>query len=484
MKKSLINNALFNVLYRMLNVFFPLITSMYVSRVLLSSGIGKVAYAQNIVQYFIIFASLGIPTYGAREIAKVRDSKSAYSKVFWELFVINGLATLGCILAYYTFVFVSPMFNATRTLNCVVGIVLTLNFFNIDWFYQGQEEYKYIALRSCIIKIVSLCSIFAFVKTQSDFIVYAAIQSLATAGNYVFNFIHLKRYINRPVANFDFKRHMKPVLILLSSTIAVELYTLLDTTMLGYLCTDSIVGYYTNSVKLVKMITTFISAISAVLLPRLSYYYGNGEKKLFDQVISTSTKMMIWITIPCSIGLFFVSDSVITLFFGQDFAPAISITKILCILIFAISLNNLFGTQILVTVGKEKLLLVSVMAGAITNLILNSILIPRIQANGAALASAASEVVVLLFTFVFALKNVKFAFDRPFFTSLLFSACGMTFLLIVGNHIMCKIGVSDLINTVFMVLIGIISYVAIGFCTHNCVLQQMISILKRKVVKK
>ena len=484
MKKSLINNALFNVLYRMLNVFFPLITSMYVSRVLLSAGIGKVAYAQNIVQYFIIFASLGIPTYGAREIAKVRDSKSEYSKVFWELFVINALSTLACILVYYTFVFVNPMFDATRALNCVVGIVLTLNFFNIDWFYQGQEEYKYIALRSCIIKIVSLGSIFAFVKTQSDFIVYATIQSLATAGNYVFNFVHLKKYINRPVANIDFKRHMKPVLILLSATIAVELYTLLDTTMLGYLCTDSIVGYYTNSVKLVKMITTFISAISAVLLPRLSYYYGNGEKKLFNQVVSTSTKMMIWITIPCSIGLFFVSDYVITLFFGQDFTPAISITKILCILIFAISLNNLFGTQILVTVGKEKLLLVSVMAGAITNLILNSILIPRIQANGAALASASSEIVVLLFTFVFALKNVEFAFDRPFFTSLLFSACVMTFSLIAGNHIMCKIGVSDLINTVFMVLIGIISYVAVGFCTHNRVLQQMISIFKRKVAKK
>ena len=138
MKKSLVNNALFNVIYRMLNVFFPLITSMYVSRVLLSSGIGKVAYAQNIVQYFIIFASLGIPTYGAREIAKVRDSKAEYSKVFWELFVINGISTVACILIYYIFVFVNPIFNATRTLNCVVGIVLTLNFFNIDWFYQDS----------------------------------------------------------------------------------------------------------------------------------------------------------------------------------------------------------------------------------------------------------------------------------------------------------------------------------------------------------
>lgn len=484
MKKSLVNNALFNISYRMLNVVFPLITSMYVSRVLLSSGIGKVAYAQNIVQYFIIIASLGIPAYGAREIAKARDSKNEYSKVFLELFIINAISTFACLSVYYTFIFMNPAFYATRTLNCVVGIVLALNFFNIDWFYQGQEEYKYIALRSFVIKIISLILIFILVRSQSDYILYATIQSIATAGNYVFNFLHLKRFVCKPIGKLDLRRHMKPVMILLASTIAVELYTLLDTTMLGSLCTDSVVGNYTNSVKLVKMITTFISAISAVLLPRLSYYYGRGEKALFDQVVSTSTKMMIWLTVPCSVGLFMVSDRLITLFFGLDFTSAISITKILCVLIFAISLNNLFGTQILVTVGKEKWLLVSVVAGAITNLILNMTLIPRIQANGAAIASAVSEIVVLIFTFIFALKNVRFDFDKRFFVSLGISTFAMTVSLLVVRCFANNAGVSDMVYIAVLVLVGVVSYVGIGYLTKNCVLQQITSIISRKVVRR
>ena len=139
-KKSLAVNSVYSVVYKLLNILFPLLTSAYTARILLPEGVGKVAYAQNIVQYFVIIAALGIPNYGIREIAKRQDSQRETNKEFSELILINTVSTTICVITYYTIVACIPYFFENKALHLVVGLTLVLNYINVDWFYQGKSQ--------------------------------------------------------------------------------------------------------------------------------------------------------------------------------------------------------------------------------------------------------------------------------------------------------------------------------------------------------
>ena len=232
--KSLFKNSLYNIIYKLFMIIFPLISSAYVSRILLPMGVGKVAYAQNIASYFITAASLGVGNYGIREIGKKQKNKEEYSKTVVELLIITLFSTLICSAFYYGMVSTLPYFQNSKMLYYVVGIQLLLTAANVDWFYQGMEEYKYITVRSLIVKILTLLGIFVFVKKQDDTIAYALFSSIALAGNNIINVIHLRKYLTLDdVKHIELAKHIKPLFILLSTGFAVELYTKLDTTTLG-----------------------------------------------------------------------------------------------------------------------------------------------------------------------------------------------------------------------------------------------------------
>ena len=171
--KSLAKNSTFNAFYTIMNLLFPLITSVYVARVLLPEGIGKVAYAQSIVSYFVIIASLGLPNYGLREIARVRDKLNEKNKLFTELLIVNAISTSIALVSYIVLILLIPSLNSQFNLFVACGLLIFLNYFNIDWFYQGEEEYVFIVCRSMIIKILSILAIFLFVRKQSDYVIYA-----------------------------------------------------------------------------------------------------------------------------------------------------------------------------------------------------------------------------------------------------------------------------------------------------------------------
>ena len=185
MKNPIIKNAAFNIIYRILNVIFPLISAGYISRVLAPEGVGKVAYAQNIVSYFVMFAALGIPGYGIREVARCKDHPSQMNKLFSELVIVNLISTTVVIVAYYTFIF--AVFSENIVIYAVFGLELFLNCINIDWLYQGKEDYGYITIRSIVVKILSLLALVSFVKSQQDYVIYGFIICMGTGFNYFFN---------------------------------------------------------------------------------------------------------------------------------------------------------------------------------------------------------------------------------------------------------------------------------------------------------
>lgn len=475
--KSLLNNSLYNMLYKGLNIIFPLVTVTYVSRILLPAGVGKVSYAQNIAQYFVTLAALGIPNYGIREIAKRRESREETSKTFSELFTINLISTIAFTLLYYTMISVFPAFKENYFLSLIVGSSIALNVINVDWFYQGVEEYQYIAIRSFVVKIISLIMVFAFIREPGDMVIYAGINCLAVCGNNVLNIINLRKFdIRLSFKGLNLKPHMKPIFLLLASVISVELYTLLDTTMVGAICDDDSVAYYTNSMKLIKLLITFITAIGGVLLPRLSYYHMNNEEEKCSEVVSKVFSIMLFLFVPCQIGIFMLSDEMVRLLFGQAFAPAGITLKIASFLICTLGFSNLFGTQVLLTYGKEKLLLMTTIGGAVSNIVLNSILIPAYAQNGAAFASVISETIVTILSFILASKYIRVSLDKRYIADMLISGAALV-LVITG---IVNLMDSYILKIALSVVFGGIAYIGINICAKNPILADLVSALKKK----
>lgn len=399
-------NGLFFAGYRVLNILFPLITSVYVARVLLPSGTGRVAYAQNVVTYFTLLASLGLPTYGTREIARNLSSEERYNETFFELVSINTISTTICVIAYYTLCFTIPSFRNDLQLYLVAGLAIVLNYFNIDWLYQGREEYKYIAIRGFLIKALSVVLIFLVVKEQSDYVAYAGIYCLVLGGNNFVNCIGLKHRIHFTNRRLNLKRHLKPILILFATTIAIELYTMLDTTMLGIMCSDQVVGYYSYAMKTTKIIITVLTAATTVLLPRLSSTYHTSKER-YKSLANKGIEFLFSVSIPISIYMYFNAYDIVVFLYGNHYENAVETLKILALLIPFVSFSTYLGAQILCSANCEKDMLVAVSIGAITNIFMNAVLIPRFYQNGAAIASVASEFIVMLCDAYFVKKKIK-----------------------------------------------------------------------------
>lgn len=412
MKDTMTKNILYNVLYKVINVSFPLITLSYVSHILNADGVGKVASAQNVVQYFVILAALGIPEYGVREIAKRREGELKRNILFTELIVINLISTTIMGMLFYGMLLFVKDNCKEFVLYCVVGITIILNYINVDWVYRGIEKYKYIAIRNLIFKLFSLGCILGFVRDENDYVVYALICAMAIGGNNIFNVFYLKNNaIKICVQDISLKKHYKPIFFLLATTISIELYTLLDTTMLTYMCEDVSVGCYTVAMRIVKAVIGVIAAISGVLLPRLSKLYHEGNVTKCSELVNTAIELLSFLFIPCGIGIVLLAPKIVYILFGTSFGAGIITLRIAAMLIYTLGLSNLFGTQILLSVDCEKKLLNATIIGAISNVCMNIFLIPIWKQNGAAIASVVSEALVTIYTYREASKYIPINID-------------------------------------------------------------------------
>lgn len=465
MGKSIAKNAAFNVLYKALTVIFPLITITYASRILGPSGIGKVSSAQNIVTYFTMFASLGIPQYGVRAIVFAKKDVHSCDRTFTELFVINTISSLICSALYFGLIFGLNLFDDSIKLNVAFSSLIILNIFNIDWVYRAFEEYKYIAIRSFIIKLISLVLLIVLIRDKSDIILYACIVCFGTVGNYILNIIQLKKIVNFRFNELHIFKHLKPIMTFFAAVIAVELYSLIDVTMLTYMTASENVGYYSNAAKIIKTFAATITAIGAVLLPRLSLYFSEKRIDETEKIISKILKVIILLTIPSVIGVLLTSEKIVLLAFGKEFLPAARTLCVLSPLILFMPLSGGIGAQILQTTNNEKLYMYSVCMGAGANFILNSVLIRFFQQNGAALASAITECLVTVVMLYYSSKIIHIRVEKNF----ILTVCGASAVMGCVVYLVDKyiVGVSEYILLIVEIIIGCISYFGILLVTRS-----------------
>lgn len=393
--KSLTKNSIFYLIYNVLNVIFPFVTGIYVAHVLLPDNIGQVETARNLAQYFIILSFLGIPTYGLREISKVRNDKEKLSILYSELFCINGISTLIFLSVYILLIFLVPIYRERLVLFLIAGIGIFLNFFNNSWLYEGLEKFSYIAIRNIIFKAASFILLLIFVKSENDYINYAIITVVGTAGNYLINMIGVHRYVTFSFREINLLRHMKSIMYLVVVNLAIEIYSLIDVTMLGFMCNDENVTFYAYGQKIYKVLLHIINTFTVVLVPRIAFYFKENKIDEFNRLLTKTLTIILLIAIPAIIGIWFTADYLLTAVYGADYSASVLVLKILSLILVVSPIGYLLGSRVLLVTGNEKKMIIPVGIGAIVNVILNAILIYYFMETGAALASLISEFVVM-----------------------------------------------------------------------------------------
>lgn len=393
---SIKRNFLYNLLLQVSKVLFPLITAPYIARTLEPEGVGIVNFVNTYSSYFALFAVLGIPIYGIRETAKIRDDIRASETFVSQMISLEFVTTLFVSCIYIISVCFIGQLNEHALLFLVAGISLYITPFKIEWFFSGREEFGYITFRSLVIKTLSVILLFFVVKDKDDLINYILLNLFATIANEFWNYVKLYKLGIRPHFTISgCKIHLKPVLTLFASSIAISIYVMLDTLMLGFRSSYQEVGYYNCAMQLVRTLLPVTTALATVAIPKVAIYHKSEDMHMINELMTKSLGIVSFLAFPITIGIIMVAPVFVPLFFGDSFYGSVLPMQIGSIIIVAIGLNNLNGIQILTGMAKDKLFLISVTTGAVVNFCLNWFLIPLYGASGAAFASISSEILIL-----------------------------------------------------------------------------------------
>ncbi len=386
-------NYIYNILLTLTNILFPIVTFPYVSRILGPQGIGTVQFVVSFAQYFALFAGLGIPIYGVREIAKYKNDKQLVSRTFSELIIIYFLTSLILSAIYLVVIFNFDHFAADRRLYLYAISLILFGFSSIDWLYSGLEEFKLISLRSVAVKIISVISVFLFINSSADYVIFLYISIFSVLANNIFNLLFLSGKASLKISGSNLKKHLKPLLYIFSTTVATSMYTVLDTVLLGLLSSEKAVGYYTAAVKLTKISLPFITSTGAVTLPALAKGFHEKDESIYP-TLQKIFDFIIFFSVPISVGSFLMAGDFIVAFSGTDFLPALIPMQIMSVLPVLIGLGFFYGFQVLVPASKDKELLYSVLIGMVLGVSVNIVLVPLFGASGGALANALTELIV------------------------------------------------------------------------------------------
>lgn len=400
-QKSLKFNFIMNAILTMSQFIFPLITFPYVSRILLPEGTGKVSFATSLIMYFSMFAQLGIPTYGIRACAKIRDNRKELTRTVQELLVINMVMNIVSYMTLFLALAFIPRLQADKPLYVIMSFTIILTSVGMEWLYKALEQYTYITIRSVIFKFIALIAMFLLIHEKSDYVIYGGITIFAASASNIFNLINVHKYIDlKPVGNYNFKRHFKPIGTFFAMACATTVYTNLDNVMLGFMTTDIDVGYYNAAVKIKNMLTSFVTSLGTVLLPRASYYVENGMIKEFKRITKKALSFVFLVTTPMLLYFILFAKEGIYFLSGSLYANSIVLMQWIMPTLLFVGITNILGIQMLVPLGKEKVVLYSEIVGGIVDVILNAMLIPHYASAGAVIGTLAAEFSVLVIQYI------------------------------------------------------------------------------------
>lgn len=408
MKKSIGTNAILNTIKTAMSVIFPLLTFPYVSKTLDVASLGKYNFAYSLNSYFLMFAALGISSYAVREGAALREDRKLLSEFASQVFTLNMISMIVSYILMFLSILFIPQFQTYTAILIIFSIEILFTTLGVEWIYIIYEEYAYITIRRIIFQFISMVLLFLLVKNENDLIIYAGITVFANVGANIINIIQMKKYCDiRITKKTNFIRHIKPIIIIFASTIAIKIYTSSDTIMLGIFSGDYEVGLYSVGVKVYNVMKTLLAAIFVVAIPRLSSYVGRKMMREYNEMLITIFKSLFVLILPTITGLIILSDNIILFLSNESYMAASTSLKMLSVAILFSIYSSFYNQCVLIPLKKEKFFLYATVISAIVNVLMNFYLIPRYGQNGAALTTVMSEAISFLICYLAGRKSVK-----------------------------------------------------------------------------
>ena len=471
--KNLAKNYIYNLVYQLIFVISPLITMPFLSRSLGAAGVGQYSYAYSLTCYFTILATLGCDIYGRREISYLKEQKKERTIKFWSIELIKIISTLIVLIIYVIF----SLNNDNRTLLLILIFHLINVPLNIGWFYQGIEQFKSITIRGIFLKLTELLFVLAFIKTPNDLNLYVFGMSFISFITFLVLWIGLKKELVKvSKKDIKIKSDLKDCLILFLPAIATSVYTLLDKTMIGVITENYLEnGYYEQAQKINIVLLKIVLALGLVLMPKIAFSFKKNEHNEVKKYISISLRYVYLIATPIAFGLICLSDLFVPWFFGEDFLEVTKLLKISGFILIFQGIEDVLGVQYLVNVNRQREYITSLFIGALVNFILNLLLIPKLHAFGALIASLLGQILIVTIQFLLVKKEFNIFDMIKLSKNYVISSSLMLITLLLSNNLS-----SNIINTFIIFVIASTIYIVALIILKD----EMVIKIKNTLIKK
>ena len=500
-KKSIAKNYIYNMVYQVLILILPLITTPYLSRVLGAEGIGIYGYTYSIVTYFILFGSLGVAMYGQREIAYAQENVEARKKVFIEIIIFRFITIALASVAYY-FLFING--KEYQVYYQILLIELIAAAFDISWFFQGMEEFKRTVTRNVLVRICSVSLVFILVKTKEDLAKFTLIYSLADLIGNLSLWIYVPKYIKgAKIKNINVLRHVPQIVLLFIPQVANQIYKILDTTMIGTLVSNKAeTGYYEQGQKVIRLLLTVVTSLGVVMVPRMASTFASGDNEKIKNYMKMSFRFVFFLAFPIMFGIISISNAFVPIFFGTGYDKVVILINIICPIIILMGLGNVLGTQYLLPTKRQKEYTISVTVGLVVNFILNYILIKQYASIGASIATVLSELVIVIIQFQYIKEQISFkdllVMAWKYFVSgiIMFAICyGVKFIIglnivnvnlikLAANMSMDENYLINSISIIVQMIFGVLTYFGMLIVLKDDYVFKFVDKIKSKIFKK
>ena len=475
MKKKVAINYIYSSFYQLVLIIVPFVTAPYLAKTLQPTATAINSYVSAVVQLFSSIGLLGINNYSIREVAYVRNNIDDLTKLFSEMIKMRFILMIMTTIIYIIY----ALFSEYRIYFFIQLVAILSAFIDISWLYMGLEEFKMTVTRSLIVKVLFLISIFTLVKSPSDLGLFMFLSTIYTAIGNIILYFGVKKRINKPsFKNVSIKKHFMPMIKLFLPYAATLIYLQVDKIMIKYLAPNFLdTGFYDQAERLVKIPLALITALSSVMLPRVSNEFKNKNNDNVKKYVSESFDFSLYMAIPLMLGIFSISYTMVPWFFGKGYDGVIPIMMIICPIVIFNSLSAVCGNQYLTAINDTKTLTKSYCIGAILNLIFNAILIPILSGKGAAIGTVIAEASVFIIQYQIVKKIVDRKRIRNHFFKYL--VCGIFMFIccnIIGYYMEPKV-----LTTLLQVIVGVISYFIILIIVKDELTIKLINVVLSKI---
>lgn len=401
------NKLIYQIVLALSQVLFPIVSIPIVSSNIGPEGLGKIGFIEYLTGLVFTIFSFGVSYYGTREVARKRSNQNELSSFTSEL------TTLHLILVSIGL----PIFIILSSLNLdyksdpelmILGCVYLLSqVFSFEWYLNGLEDFRFIAKRNILTRLLGLALIILLVKKKEDYLLYYSIIVTTQLAISIGTFFYIKSNTNIKLSIRKFKTHTKSLYAFAVTSSAISIYVFFDTIILSFYENDDRVGFYTLAIKIAKLPLLFLLILNNLLFPRLSFYAANNYDEHIKTLQKNTLNFLILITLPLCSGIYALAPEIIRLIAGKEFESSIDVLKILSPIPFIVTLINFISLQILFPRKKETKFAVTTFIGAIVSIILFFILIPIAREKGAAIATLSTESAILIICTISSWKYIS-----------------------------------------------------------------------------